>query len=172
MGRKGKQSKREYSSEVLSKQGSTLHMQHYQRRLYMWTGLQKCQNREEGLVLSKTSIFKHLQRSCSIRRVQISIMQSSSSVNNLAQRFFLDSLRESNPRAILSSYRLKCQVLVVSIGIQLRVSVTVGHAIDRLFLPCRGAPTYPPRSLNSGRTYFSGSCPASAKQHATTRPNT
>jgi hypothetical protein len=26
-------------------------------RLYMWTGLQKCQNREESLVLSKTSIF-------------------------------------------------------------------------------------------------------------------
>jgi hypothetical protein len=32
MGRKRKQSNREYSSEVLSKQGSTLHMQHYQRR--------------------------------------------------------------------------------------------------------------------------------------------
>jgi hypothetical protein len=26
-------------------------------QLYMWTGLQKCQNREESLVLSKTSIF-------------------------------------------------------------------------------------------------------------------
>jgi hypothetical protein len=31
-GRKRKQSKHEYSSEVLSKQGSTLHMQHFQRR--------------------------------------------------------------------------------------------------------------------------------------------
>jgi hypothetical protein len=28
--------------------------------LYMWTGLQKCQNREESLVLSKTSIFSGL----------------------------------------------------------------------------------------------------------------
>ena len=61
-------------------------------------------------------------------------------------------------------------VLVVSIGIQLRVSITVGQAIDRCFLPCRGAPTYPPRSLNSGRTHFPGSCPASAKQYAATRP--
>jgi hypothetical protein len=26
-------------------------------RLYMWTGLQKCQDRGESLVLSKTSIF-------------------------------------------------------------------------------------------------------------------
>jgi hypothetical protein len=44
-----KRSNREYSSEVLSKQGSTLHMQHYQRkRLYMWTRLQKCQNREKA----------------------------------------------------------------------------------------------------------------------------
>jgi hypothetical protein len=32
MGRKIKQSKREYSSEELSKQGSTLHMQHFQRK--------------------------------------------------------------------------------------------------------------------------------------------
>src|SRR3989337_2009403 len=93
-------------------------------------------------------------------------MQSSSNVINLAQRSFLDSLRESNPRAILSSYHLKYPILVVSIGIQLQVSVTVGQAIDRCFLPCRGAPTYPPRSLNSGRTHFTGSCPASAKQYA------
>ena len=52
---------------------------------------------------------------------------------------------------------LKYPVLVVSIGIQLQVSVTVGQAIDRCFLPCRGAPTYPPRSINSGRTHFLGS---------------
>ena len=31
-GQKRKQSNREYSSEVLNKQGSTLHMQHFQRR--------------------------------------------------------------------------------------------------------------------------------------------
>ena len=54
-------------------------------------------------------------------------------------------------------------VLVVSIGIQLRVSVTVGQAIDRCFLPCRGAPTYPPCSINSGRQTFLG--------HAQHRPN-
>src|SRR3990170_5765222 len=29
----------------------------FKRRLYMWTGLQKCQNRGESLVLTKTSIF-------------------------------------------------------------------------------------------------------------------
>ena len=29
-------------------------------RLYMWTGLQKCQNRRESLVLSKTSFFNGL----------------------------------------------------------------------------------------------------------------
>ena len=64
----------------------------------------------------------------------------------------------------------KYPVLVVSIGIQLRVSVTVGQAIDICFLPCRGAPTYPPRSINSGRTHFPGLCPALAKQYAATRP--
>ena len=58
---------------------------------------------------------------------------------------------------------LKYPVLVVSIGIQLQVSVTVGQAIDRCFLPYRGAPTYPPRSINSGRTHFLG--------HARPRPN-
>ena len=38
-GKKRKQSNHEYSSEVLSKQGSTLHMQHYQRKaVYVdWT---------------------------------------------------------------------------------------------------------------------------------------
>src|SRR3989337_192919 len=97
-------------------------------------------------------------------------MQSSSNVINLAQRSFLDSLRESNPRAILSSYHFKSPVLVVLIGIQLRVSVTVGQAIDRCFLPCRGAPTYPPRSLNSGRTHFPGSCLASTKRYTATLP--
>ena len=65
----------------------------------------------------------------------------------------------------------KYPVLVVSIGIQLRVSVTVGQAIHRCFLPCRGAPTYPPRLINSGQTHFPGSCPASAKQYAATRPS-
>ena len=57
----------------------------------------------------------------------------------------------------------KYPVLVVSIGIQLRVSVTVGQAIDKCFLPCTGAPTYPPCLINSGRTHFPGSCLASAK---------
>ena len=64
----------------------------------------------------------------------------------------------------------KYPVLVVSIWIQLQVSVTVGQAINRCFLPCRGAPTYPPRSINSDRTHFPGSCLASAKQYAATRP--
>ena len=76
------------------------------------------------------------------------------------------TIKTSSP----SSSHHKYPVLVVSIGIQLQVSVTVGQAIDRCVLPCRGAPTYPPRSLNSGRTHFLGSCPASAKQYAATRP--
>ena len=76
------------------------------------------------------------------------------------------TIKSSSP----SSSHHKYPVLVVSIGIQLQVSVTVGQAIDRCFLPCRGAPTYPPRSINSGRTHFPGSCPASAKQYAATRP--
>src|SRR3989337_1527606 len=69
----------------------------------------------------------------------------------------------SNPRAIVSRSHHKYPVLVVSIRIQLRVSFTVGPAIDRSVLPCRGAPTYPPRSLNSGRTHFLG--------HTRPRPN-
>src|SRR3990170_2038037 len=74
-------------------------------------------------------------------------------------------------KAILERHiQVSSQVLVVSIGIQLRVSFTVGPAIDRCFLPCRGAPTYPPRSLNSGRTHFPGSCPASAKRYTATLP--
>ena len=64
----------------------------------------------------------------------------------------------------------KYPVLVVSIGIQLQVSVTVGQAMHRLVLPSRGAPTYRPHLINSGRTHFPGSCPASAKQYAATRP--
>jgi len=76
------------------------------------------------------------------------------------------TIKSSSP----SSSHHKYPVLVVSIGIQLQVSVTVGQAIDRCFLPCRGAPTYPPRSIDSGRTHFPGSCPASAKQYAATRP--
>src|SRR3989337_842608 len=87
----------------------------------------------------------------------------SSSVINLAQRSFLDSLRESNLRAILSISHHKYPVLVVSIGIQLRASITEDPAIHRLVLPYRGAPTYPPHSLNSGRTHFLG--------HARPRPN-
>jgi hypothetical protein len=40
--------------------------------------------------------------------------------------------------------------------------------IDKL--PCRGAPTYPTRSINSGRTHFLGSCPASADRHVVALP--
>src|SRR3989337_1227659 len=69
----------------------------------------------------------------------------------------------SNSRAIVSRSHHKYPVLVVSIGIQLRVSFTVGPAIDSSVLPCRGAPTYPPHSLNSGWTRFLG--------HARPRPN-
>ena len=64
---------------------------------------------------------------------------------------------------LISISHLKYPVLVVSIGIQLQVSVTVGQAIDRCFLPCMGAPTYPPCSINFGRTHFPGPCLASAK---------
>src|SRR3989337_840844 len=78
----------------------------------------------------------------------------------------------SNPRAIVFRSHHKYPVLVVSIGIQLRVSFTVGPAIDRNVLPCRGAPTYPPRSLNSGRIHFTGACPASAKRYTATLPTT
>src|SRR3990170_8564286 len=76
----------------------------------------------------------------------------------------------SNPRAIVSRSHHKYPVLVVSIGIQLRVSFTVGPAINRSVLPCRGAPTYPPRSLNSGRTQVPGLYPASAKRYTETLP--
>ena len=81
---------------------------------------------------------------------------------------FLLSISHHNPLLITISH-LKYPVLVVSIGIQLQVSITVGQAIDRCFLPCRGAPTYPPRLINFGRTHFPGSCPASAKQYGATR---
>src|SRR3989337_2277100 len=74
----------------------------------------------------------------------------------------------SNPRAIVFRSHHKYPVLVVSIGIQLRVSFTVGPAIDRNVLPCRGAPTYPPCSLNSGRIHSTGACPASAKRYTAT----
>ena len=80
----------------------------------------------------------------------------------------LSSQSNSHHHPLISHH--KYPVLVLSIGIQLQVSVTVGQAIDRCFLPCRGAPTYPPRSINSSRTHFPGSCPASAKQYAATRP--
>ena len=63
----------------------------------------------------------------------------------------------------------KYPVLVVSSRIQLQVSVTVGQAIDRCFLPCRGAPTYPPRSINSGRTHFPGS--SRPRSNNTPQPN-
>ena len=76
------------------------------------------------------------------------------------------TIKSSSP----SNSHHKYPVLVVSIGIQLQVSVTVGQAMHRLVLPCRGAPTYPPCSINSGRTHFPGSCPASAKQYTATRP--
>ena len=75
------------------------------------------------------------------------------------------TIKSSSP----SSSHHKYPVLVVSIGIQLQVSVTVGQAIDRCFLPCRGAPTYPPRSLNSGRTHWLG--PARPRLNNTTQPD-
>ena len=69
------------------------------------------------------------------------------------------SIKSSSP----SSSHHKYPVVVVSIGIQLRVSVTVGQAIDRCFLPCRGAPTYPPARLTPVGHTFLG--------HARPRPN-
>ena len=78
----------------------------------------------------------------------------------------VNTFRISSP----SSSNHKHPILVVSIGIQLQVFVTIGLDIDRCFLPCRGAPTYPPRLINFDRTHFPGSCPASAKQYAATRP--
>src|SRR3990170_7553963 len=54
MGRKRKQSNCEYSSEVLSKQGSTLHMQHYKREVVYVDWAAEMPEQREGLVLSKT----------------------------------------------------------------------------------------------------------------------
>ena len=56
-GKKREQSNREYSSKVLASKDLHYICNIIKGRLYMWTGLQKCQNRGESLVLSKTSIF-------------------------------------------------------------------------------------------------------------------
>ena len=66
-GEKGEQSNREYSSKVLASKDLHYICNIIKGRLYMWTGLQKCQNRGENLVLSKTSIFWK-PPSCSNRR--------------------------------------------------------------------------------------------------------
>jgi hypothetical protein len=65
MEKKRKQSNREYSSDVLSKQGSTLHMQHYQGKAVYVDWAAEMPESREGLVLSKTSIFSGLAESSS-----------------------------------------------------------------------------------------------------------
>ena len=47
-GAKGKQSNREYSSKVLTSKDLHYICNIIKGRLYMWTGLQKCQNREKA----------------------------------------------------------------------------------------------------------------------------
>ena len=46
-GEKGEQSNREYSSKVLASKDLHYICNIIKGRLYMWTGLQKCQNREK-----------------------------------------------------------------------------------------------------------------------------
>src|SRR3989337_3829838 len=58
--------------------------------LYMWTGLQKCQNRGESLVLSKTSIFSIFiglaaLDKCRLAYCKVVVVSS----NSLAQRSVL-----------------------------------------------------------------------------------
>ena len=126
----------------------------YQRNgLYLWTKLQNARREGEILAyqsLASSSSSKHLATSEEIRVAYYNI---SKYFVTLPRDHFLDSLRGDNPRTIISITCLSIQypVLVVSIGIQLQVSVTVGQAIDGCFLPCRGAPTYPPRSINSSQ---------------------
>ena len=47
-GAKGKQSNREYSSKVLASKDLHYICNIIKGRLYMWIGLQKCQNREKA----------------------------------------------------------------------------------------------------------------------------
>ena len=47
-GEKGEQSNREYSSKVLASKDLHYICNIIKGRLYMWTGLQKCQNREKA----------------------------------------------------------------------------------------------------------------------------
>ena len=47
-GGKGEQSNREYSSKVLASKDLHYICNIIKGRLYMWTGLQKCQNREKA----------------------------------------------------------------------------------------------------------------------------
>ena len=56
---------------------------------------------------------------------------------------------------LITISHLKYLILVVSIGIQLQVSVTVGQAIDRCFLPCRGDQlTHHARLTPAGHTFL------------------
>ena len=56
-GEKGEQSNREYSFKVLASKDLHYICNIIKGRLYMWTGLQKSQNRGKNLVLSKSSFF-------------------------------------------------------------------------------------------------------------------
>ena len=47
-GEKGEQSNREYSSKVLASKDLHYRCNIIKGRLYMWTGLQKCQNRKKA----------------------------------------------------------------------------------------------------------------------------
>ena len=74
--------------------------------LYLWTKLQNARRKEENPSLSKTSIFKHLAASEEIR---VTYHNSSKYVVTSPGDYFLESLRESNPRAIISITRLSIQ---------------------------------------------------------------
>jgi hypothetical protein len=76
-------------------------MQHFQGKAVYVDWAAEMPEQREGLVLSKTSIFSGLAAIEESRTDHYNVAVSLSL--NLTQRSFLDSLRESNPRAIQSS---------------------------------------------------------------------
>ena len=68
--------------------------------LYLWTVKQNARVEREGLVLSKTSIFRVLQHQRRVENINIHVV-----IHSNALRSFLDFPRESGPESIINSFK-------------------------------------------------------------------
>ena len=131
----------------------------------MWTGVQKCQNRREGLAYRRLAS----SASCSIRRVQIGNITKSN------KHVVAKPRDPSSPPCEKAIPKLTFKVQVSSSsysrsGYNTECPVTMDMAIQIDNFPAGVHYCYPTHSINSGRTHFSRSCLASADRHTAARP--